>query len=307
MIYTLTLNPSIDYHMDPLSLNYGKTNRSRSERYTYGGKGINVSVVLYRLGVDTVALGPVGGYTGEEIRRLLAAEGIRTDFTPLSCGISRINVKLSGHPETEINADGPVITPEERDAMIRQLTAVAPGDTVVLSGSVPGSIGTGFYAKIMRSLNAQGVRVVLDASGGELVRGLDQNPFLVKPNLAEAEAYIGHPLKTEQEQIYAMTVMQSRGAKNVILSRGAAGALFLSEDGRIYRADGFRGHVVNTVGAGDSMLAGFLAACDGGDPGEAFLMAMCAGSAAAFSDGLPDREGIMAVREREANSITQIK
>ncbi|MBO5109807.1 MAG: 1-phosphofructokinase family hexose kinase [Clostridia bacterium] len=306
MIFTLTLNPSIDYHMDPLSLNYGRTNRSRQESYTYGGKGINVSVVLHRLGVDTVALGPVGGYTGEEIRRLLATEGVKTDFLPLSEGISRINVKLSGHPETEINANGPVITADERDALVRQLLEIGPGNTVVLSGSVPGSLGTGFYAKLMQPLNERRIRIVLDASGGELVRGLDKNPYLVKPNLAEAEAYIGHPLKTEREQIYAMTVMQSRGAKNVILSRGAAGALYLSEDGRLFRADGFRGHVVHTVGAGDSMLAGFLSVGDG-DPREAFLMAMSAGSAAAFSAGLPDRDGIMAVYEREKANITEIK
>ena len=308
MIYTLTLNPSIDYHMDPMSLNYGKTNRSRAEHYTYRGKGINVSVVLNRLGVDTVALGPIGGYTGAEIARLVKAEGVKTDFTLLSEGVSRINVKLSGHPETEINADGPHVTDVEKEALIEKLLATKAGDTVVLSGSVPGSIGTGFYAKLMARLAGRGIRFVLDASGGEFARALAMGPYLVKPNLAEAEAYIGQPLKTEQEQIYAMTVMQSRGAKNVILSRGAAGALFLAEDGRIWRADGFRGHVINTVGAGDSMLAGFLSACGENDPREAFLLAMCAGSAAAFSPALPYPDAILAVRAREqADGVTQIR
>ena len=306
MIYTLTLNPSIDYHMDPMSLNFGKTNRSRQEAYSYGGKGINVSVVLNRLGVETVALGFVGGFTGEEIRRLLAEEGVKTDFLSLSEGVSRINVKLSGHPETEINADGPVITAEERNALIDKLASIGAGDTLVLSGSVPGSLGVGFYAKAMKPLADRGVRIVLDASGNEFARGLSLNPYLVKPNLAEAEAFIGHPLKTEQEQIYAMTVIQSRGARNVILSRGAAGALFLSEQGEIYRADGFRGHVVNTVGAGDSMLAGFLSACDTGDDKDAFLMAMCTGSAAAFAPALPDRDGITAVYEREKDNVTKL-
>ena len=306
MIYTLTLNPSIDYHMDPMSLNFGETNRSRQEAYSYGGKGINVSVVLNRLGVETVALGFVGGFTGEEIRRLLAEEGVKTDFLSLSEGVSRINVKLSGHPETEINADGPVITAEERNALIDKLASIGAGDTLVLSGSVPGSLGVGFYAKAMKPLADRGVRIVLDASGNEFARGLSLNPYLVKPNLAEAEAFIGHPLKTEQEQIYAMTVIQSRGARNVILSRGAAGALFLSEQGEIYRADGFRGHVVNTVGAGDSMLAGFLSACDTGDDKEAFLMAMCTGSAAAFAPALPDRDGITAVYEREKDNVTKL-
>lgn len=306
MIYTLTLNPSIDYHMDPMSLNFGKTNRSRCETYTYGGKGINVSVVLNRLGVDTVALGFVGGYTGEEIRRLLAEEGVKTDFLTLSEGVSRINVKLSGHPETEINADGPMITAEERDALTEKLASIGAGDTLVLSGSVPGSLGVGFYAKTARALSERGVRIVLDASGSELARGLSLNPYLVKPNLSEAEAFIGHALKTEQEQIYAMTVIQSRGARNVILSRGAAGALFLSEQGEVYRADGFRGHVVNTVGAGDSMLAGFLSVCDKASAKEAFLMAMCAGSAAAFSPELPDRNGVTAVYDREKDHVTKL-
>ena len=292
--------------MDPMSLNFGKTNRSRQEAYSYGGKGINVSVVLNRLGVETVALGFVGGFTGEEIRRLLAEEGVKTDFLSLSEGVSRINVKLSGHPETEINADGPVITAEERNALIDKLASIGAGDTLVLSGSVPGSLGVGFYAKAMKPLADRGVRIVLDASGNEFARGLSLNPYLVKPNLAEAEAFIGHPLKTEQEQIYAMTVIQSRGARNVILSRGAAGALFLSEQGEIYRADGFRGHVVNTVGAGDSMLAGFLSACDTGDDKDAFLMAMCTGSAAAFAPALPDRDGITAVYEREKDNVTKL-
>jgi 1-phosphofructokinase len=236
----------------------------------------------------------------------LAEEGVKTDFLSLSEGVSRINVKLSGHPETEINADGPVITAEERNALIDKLASIGAGDTLVLSGSVPGSLGVGFYAKAMKPLADRGVRIVLDASGNEFARGLSLNPYLVKPNLAEAEAFIGHPLKTEQEQIYAMTVIQSRGARNVILSRGAAGALFLSEQGEIYRADGFRGHVVNTVGAGDSMLAGFLSACDTDDDKEAFLMAMCTGSAAAFSPELPDRGGIAAVYEREKDNVTKL-
>ena len=306
MIYTLTLNPSIDYHMDPLSLNFGQTNRSRAERHTYGGKGINVSVVLHRLGVDTVALGAVGGFTGAEIVRLVEAEGVRTDFISLSKGDSRINVKLAGRPETEINAAGPNVTEAEREALIARLEQAGAGDTVVLSGSVPASLGTGFYAYLMRRLSLQGVRIVLDASGGDLARGLPVGPYLVKPNRAEAEAYIGQPLRTEQELIYAMTVMQSRGAKNVLLSLGADGALFLSEHGEVFRARGFRGHVVNTVGAGDSMLAGFLAYADR-DPAEAFLMAMSAGSAAAFSPALPEKDTILSVYEREGlGAITRL-
>ena len=307
MIYTLTLNPSIDYHMDPMSLNYGHTNRSRAESYTYGGKGINVSVVLKNLGVETVALGLVGGYTGREICRLVEAEGVKTDFVSLSEGVSRINVKLSGRPETEINAAGPNVTEEEREALIARLEQAGEGDTVVLSGSVPASLGAGFYAYLMRRLSLQGIRVVLDASGPDLIRGLAMGPYLVKPNRAEAEAFIGQELKTEQELIYAMGVMQGRGAKNVLLSLGADGALFLSENGAVYRAQGFRGHVVNTVGAGDSMLAGFLAYADDHTAEEAFLMAMAAGSAAAFSPALPEKDAILAIYEREGlTAVTRI-
>lgn len=294
MIYTLTFNPAIDYVMRIDKLNRGETNRSVSEDIQFGGKGINVSTVLANLGVETAALGFIAGFTGEALDRAVRERGVKTDFIRLKSGNTRINVKLKSDVETEINAQGPAIAEEDIAALYKKLDAVSEGDTLVLAGSVPGTMPQNIYERILSRLDGRGVRFVVDATGELLTGALKYRPFLIKPNRAELEEICGRRLETDEAVAAAARELKQKGAVNVLVSLGADGALLVDEFDRVHRRQVIPGKAVNTVGSGDSMVAGFLVGA-----GRSYEYAMdlgsAAGSATAFSDGLAAKEDIMAL------------
>ena len=293
MIYTVTLNPSLDYVISVDDLRPGSVNRTAKERIFCGGKGINVSIVLKHLGVESVALGFAAGFTGDEIIRRLEEEGVRTDFVRALDGISRINVKLRAGEETEINGRGPRLTAEEAAAWMRRLERLQDGDVLVLSGSVPQGLSDGVYEDVMKALRHKDLKIAVDATGDLLVRTLPYGPFLIKPNRAELEEIFGVSIRTEKEVAAYAKKLQDKGAKNVLVSMAGDGAVLVSADGQVFSSRPPQGRVVNSVGAGDSMVAGFLAGhAASGDYREAFLTGLCAGSATAFSEGLAKRDEV---------------
>lgn len=284
MIYTLTLNPSLDYIIYTDNYREGKVNRTVSESLIPGGKGINVSWVLKNLGCESIALGFVGGFVGAEIERLLAADGIRTDFVRAD-GNSRINVKLKAEVETEINARGPQI---DISLLYKKLDAVRDGDFLVLAGNAPDK---GMYADIMRRVG-NGVKVIADAEGELLMSTLSHKPFLVKPNHHELGGVLGREIVTYADAVEGAGILREMGAQNVFVSMADKGGVLMSADG-VYTSEAPKGKVVNSTGAGDSAVAGFIAGyLASGDVGEAFKMGICAGSASAFSHGFATREEI---------------
>ena len=293
MVYTLTLNPALDYIVKTDDLSIGKTNRSRSEDIQFGGKGINVSYVLHELGVESVALGFVAGFTGDELIRQLLHVGIKTDFIKLKKGNTRINVKLKGYTETEINASGPKIPKEALDELYKKLDHLCNGDTLVLSGSVPPSVSADVYEQIMSRLQQKGVRFVVDASNDVLLNTLKYNPFLIKPNVAELQETLGQALTTDDEIISAALILKNKGAENVLVSRGDKGAILVDQNGRVYKASAIKLNAVNTVGAGDSMVAGFIAGVGQGMSFEqALKLSLASASATAASERLATKEEI---------------
>ena len=294
MIYTLTFNPAIDYVIHIDKIDWGETNRSYSEEIAFGGKGINVSTVLSNLGFDTVALGFVAGFTGEALERAVTECGIRTDFIRLRDGNTRINVKLKSDAETEINAQGPAITEEDISKLYEKLELIRTGDTLVLAGSVPNSLHQSIYEEIMARLSGRGIRFAVDATGALLTSVLKYHPFLIKPNRAELEEICGKKLNSDGEIADAAKELQKMGAVNVLVSLGGDGALLADEFGHIHRKQAVSGKVINTVGSGDSMVAGFLAGMVEGYE-YALTLGIAAGSATAFSQGLAAKEDIMAL------------
>lgn len=302
MIYTVTFNPSIDYMVSVSDFQLGRTNRSDSEYSLPGGKGINVSAILKNLGLETVALGFVAGFTGEEIVRMVADRGINNQFIHLEEGMSRINIKLHTIDGTEINGSGPIIPVNKLEELLVQLDSLQAGDVLFLSGSVPVSVPNDIYAKIVKQVSDNGVNVVVDAAGKLLMQTLEYKPFLVKPNLQELEGLFGTEIFAEAVESaddlrkavgpYGEK-LQKMGARNVLISLGGEGAVLLAEDGSAYSAPAPVGEVVNTVGAGDSMVAGFMAGwLDRADYKHAFYMGLAAGSASAFSTDLATKEAI---------------
>lgn len=291
MIYTVTFNPSLDYIMNVSEIKHGATNRSDGEIINFGGKGINVSYMLSVLGEPSVALGFVGGFTGEELKRALSVSGITTDFITLDEGITRINVKLNDGSITEINAAGPSITEKALDELMGKLDSLTASDTLVLAGSVPKSLPKDIYAKIMSRLENSSVRVVVDAEGKLLVDTLKYRPFLIKPNSDELCAILGYVPKNDDELVAAAKSLQSMGAKNVLVSLGADGALLLDELSAVRRIKAPRIEPKSTVGAGDSMIAGFLAGLNNGYE-YALKLGIASGSASAASFGLADIETV---------------
>jgi len=294
MIYTVTFNPALDYHLFTKRLTLGTTNRAVREMMSFGGKGINVSVVLTRLGIPNIALGFVAGFTGDELCVRLTEAGIVHNMIRLTEGLTRINVKLHAEAETEINAAGPIITTESTEALMGKLEALSGGDTVVLSGSVPSSLPKDIYATIMARLAVKGIRFVVDAEGDTLTSTLPYHPFLIKPNRRELSILSGQELTTDDAVISAARHLQRECAKNVLVSLGGDGALLLTEDGKCYRYPALGGHPINTVGAGDSMVAGFLAGLPEGYK-NALRMGLAAGGATACAEGLGTREDILAL------------
>ena len=296
MIYTVTLNPAIDYivHLDELK--NGAINRSRAEECFFGGKGINVSNVLRTLGLDTVALGFVAGFTGEGLEKGLQRLGLATRFLHLENGMTRINVKVKAGQETEINGTGPLITPADMDRLYAQLDEIRSGDTLVLSGSIPGCLPSDTYAGILARLENKGILTVVDATKELLVSTLKHRPFLIKPNNHELGEIFGVTPVTDEEIAVCAGKLQRLGARNVLVSMAGDGALLLDEHGAVHRMGCPKGRVLNSVGSGDSMVAGFLAGyLQTGAYDQALKLGTAAGSATAFSLGLADRDAINAL------------
>lgn len=294
MIYTVTLNPAIDYvvHLRG-NLRPGELNRNVSEEIQYGGKGINVSNVLRTLGMDTVALGFVAGFTGEGLEKGLQEMGLTTRFLHLSEGMTRINVKVKAGEETEINGMGPAIHKEDMERLYEQLDGLQPGDILVLSGSIPGCLPGDTYERILAKLAGRQILTVVDAAGELLVNCLKYKPFLIKPNHLELGEIFGQIPDTEKEMIECARKLQQMGGRNILVSMAGDGAMLLDVNGAVHRIHCPKGKVVNSVGAGDSMVAGFLAGyLQTGDYGYALKLGTAAGSATAFSLGLADRESI---------------
>lgn len=291
MIYTVTFNPALDYVVHAENIITGGINRLHGEQIFPGGKGINVSLVLAQLGVRSRALGFTAGFTGEEIERSLRSAGIDADFIRLPQGFSRINVKLKSGEETELNGQGPDIDEASLAALFEKLDGLSDGDTLILAGSIHDSLPTDIYERILARLSDRNIRTVADAAGALLMNVLKYRPFLVKPNSHELGEMFGVALKTtEQISEYAQK-LREMGARNVLVSMAGEGALLLDETGRLHTCGACRGEVKNSVGAGDSMVAGFIAGCDKGNEYALKLGTAC-GGATAFSDGLARREDI---------------
>lgn len=296
MIYTVTLNPSLDYVVSVDGFAAGKLNRTQQTHVFPGGKGINVSIVLQNLGIPSRALGFLAGFTGREIQRMLQDYGCACDFIDLPEGLSRINMKIKSDSETEVNGEGPAIPNAQFQMLLQQLDTLQPGDTLVLAGSVPKSVPEDVYERICARLSERGVRFVVDASGPLLQNVLRYHPFLIKPNDVELGELFGVTIHSDEQIVDCARQLQRMGAQHVLVSLAGDGALLVTADGQTLRQRPPQGTVVNSVGAGDSMVAGFLAGlAQGMDMVGALSLAICAGSATAFTHWLAGREEILAL------------
>ena len=259
MIYTVTFNPAIDYVVHTDAMQVGMVNRSRTEEIYYGGKGINVSFVLHELGLPSKALGFVAGFTGAAIEAGIQEQGIATDFVHLDSGFSRINVKIKSGEETELNGQGPDISEAAVAELFEKLNQLQDGDILILAGSIPNTMSADSYEKILAHLSDKNIKVVVDATKDLLLKVLPYHPFLIKPNNHELGELFGRTLKTGDDIRACAAKLQDKGARNVLVSMAGDGALLLDEHGTVYRIGCPRGKVVNSVGAGDSMVAGFVA------------------------------------------------
>ncbi|MDD7459170.1 MAG: 1-phosphofructokinase [Treponema sp.] len=293
MIWTLTVNPSLDYNVQLENFAEGKVNRSSRETITAGGKGINVSIVLKNLGIASTALGFAGGWTGVKIEALLSKSGIDTDFVYLSSGDSRINVKIKSAKETEINAGGPFIDNAHVELLFMKLNSLNDGDTLVLAGSIPLCLGSDFYNRIMKFLADKKINFVVDATGGLLLETLKYRPFLIKPNNHELGQIFNVEIASKEDALFYAKKLAETGARNVLVSLAGDGAVLFAEDGSSYECAAPKGTVVNSVGAGDSMVAGFIAGWNKKHDYEyALKTGIACGSASAFSEGLATADKI---------------
>ena len=299
MIYTVTFNPSLDYIVSVEDFKLGLTNRTSSELILPGGKGINVSTVLGNLGIENTALGFLAGFTGKEIVRRLEEMGVVSDFIEIKEGVSRINLKLKSIDGTEINGSGPVISPEDVEKLMEKLEKLGEGDVLFLAGSIPTSMPDDMYQKIMAKLDGKGVMIVVDATRDLLMNVLAYHPFLIKPNNHELGELFGVELKTREEVIPYAKKLQEKGAVNVLVSMAGEGAVLIDANEDVYMAPAPKGTLVNGVGAGDSMVAGFMAGwLEKQDYEHAFCMGVSAGSASAFSEHLATKAEIEAVYQQ---------
>lgn len=290
MIFTVTFNPSLDYIVRVDEMRLGTINRTNYEQLLPGGKGINVSIVLGNLGHPSRALGFSAGVTGVALEKLLADAGVDADLVHVMEGFTRINAKVKAAEETELNGQGPRIAPEDVDALFSKLDVLGQDDTLVISGSVPNTLPSDMYEQVMERLAGRGVRIVVDAERDLLTRVLPYRPFLVKPNNHELGDIFGVTLKTRDEVVPYARRMQEMGAQNVLVSMAGEGGVLVAADGQVYQSPAAKGTVVNSVGAGDSCVAGFLAGLmETGSYQTAFRMGLAAGSASAFSDHLATR------------------
>lgn len=299
MIYTVTFNPSLDYIVSIDNFQLGKTNRTTTELMLPGGKGLNVSTVLQNLGIENTALGFTAGFVGEELKRLAKQTGYHCDFIDIPKGVSRINVKMKDFDGTEINGMGPVVDGPALDALMKKLEQLGEGDTLVLAGSIPAGMPKTIYHDILEKLQGRGIRFVVDATGELLLNVLEFQPFLVKPNNHELGELFGVSLTTKASVVPYAKKLQEMGAMNVLVSMAGEGAVLADALGNEHFLDAPKGILVNAVGAGDSMVAGFLAGLEEAcDYAHAMKLAVAAGSASAFSELLATGAEIKALYEK---------
>lgn len=299
MIYTLTLNPALDHIVRIKNLEIGETNRMEKALVKAGGKGINVSKLLKNLGRQSILLGYLGGFTGDELEKTLKKEGFKTDFIHVERGLTRINIKIKSDRETEINGPGLEIKKKEACELLKKLQKIKDGDYLFLSGSIPESLGDDFYKKIMQSLRKKDIKIIVDASGKALERALSEKPYLIKPNLRELEGIFGKKIENKEEISTYAKKLQELGARNIIVSLGKDGAYMMDEDKNQYFSKAPQGKLVDSVGSGDSMVAGFIYAKDFGfSTQEAFKFSLASGSATAFSSDFASKDQIYELYER---------
>ena len=304
MIYTVTFNPSLDYIVSVPGFELGKTNRTESEQLLPGGKGINVSILLNHIGIESTALGFCAGFTGEEIKRQLQVQGIHTDFIQMENGCARINLKLQNVEGTEINGMGPAISEEKTKELLERLDVLKEGDVLVLAGSIPASMPDDMYRNIAARMEGKKILLAVDATKDLLVNVLEYHPFLVKPNNHELGEIFGVELKDRESVIPYAKKIQEMGATNVLVSMAGEGAVLAAADGKVYLAPAPKGKLVNGVGAGDSMVAGFLTGwLKRQDYREAFHMGIATGSATAFSEYLAGREQVEDVYRQVTSEV----
>jgi 1-phosphofructokinase len=305
MIYTVTLNPCLDYIVSVPDFRSGRVNRAKFDRIVPGGKGINVSYVLNILKEENLALGFVAGFTGDELRRLMDRDGIHNNFVEIQGGYSRIDVQMMHGPESSINGVGPKMTPQDLDKLSEQLQGMEDGDILVLSGASPRGARDTVYADLLRTIPDKDIQVVVDAKGPLLLNTLKYHPFLIKPNRQEIiDIFYAKPDSIEDIIKYAKN-LQAMGARNVLVSLSAEGAVLITEDGNVYRHSAMSGEIRNTVGCGDSMIAGFIAGYTRNeDMVEAFQYSLAAASANAFNDGRGSYEEIQDLLKILQNEMT---
>jgi 1-phosphofructokinase len=302
MIYTVTFNPSLDYIVSIRNFEEGSVNRASDEMILPGGKGINVSIVLNNLGMESHLLGFIAGFTGKEIERMVSDDGCISEFIKVDNGFSRINVKMRSEKESEINGIGPAISNSEMTQLLDKLDKLKEGDVLVLAGSIPASIPDTIYYDIMKMLSDRKIMIVVDATKDLLLNVLPLHPFLIKPNKQELAEMMNLENLSKEDIVKNAFELQKRGARNVLVSMAGEGAILVTEDGNVYSSAAHKGNVVNSVGAGDSMVAGFIYGyLKNKDYKEAFETGLCAGSASAFSQNLATKEQVeeLLIKQRE--------
>ena len=293
MIYTITFNPALDYISQVENFKIGKINRTKTEKILPGGKGLNVSTVLKNLGIESTALGFIAGFTGKELKRNIEEKGIKTDFIKVEKGITRINVKISSNEETALNGNGPEITEEDINKLLEKIEKITKEDMVILAGNIPRCINNDIYEIICKTLERNNVTFVVDATKELLMNVLKYKPFLIKPNKEELEETFKEKIETKEEIIVHAKKLQQMGALNVLISLGGEGAILVTTEEKEYYSKAPKGKVLNTVGAGDSMVAGFIAGYEqSGDFEQAFKMGIATGSASSFSMNLATAEEV---------------
>ncbi len=293
MIYTITFNPALDYISQVENFETGKINRTKTEKILPGGKGLNVSTVLKNLGIESIALGFIAGFTGEELKRNIEEKGIKTDFINVEKGITRINVKINSNKETALNGNGPEITEEDINKLLEKIEKITKEDMVILAGNIPRCINNDIYEIICKTLEKNNVTFVVDATKELLMNVLKYKPFLIKPNKEELEETFKEKIETKEDIIVHAKKLQLMGAQNVLISLGGEGAILVTTEEKEYYSKAPKGKVLNTVGAGDSMVAGFIAGYEqSGDFEQAFKMGIATGSASSFSMNLATAEEV---------------
>ena len=293
MVYTVTFNPALDYVMNVEKLSTDDINRTESEELYYGGKGINVSAILSRLKIPTVALGFTAGFTGKKLREMMDDDGIKNDFTELNSGFTRINVKVKFGKELDINANGPEITADKIKELFLKLKKLNDGDYLVLAGSVPASLPDDLYSKILEELSGKNINIVVDTTGNQLLNVLKYKPFLIKPNHHELGEILGQEMDTTEKITEYAKKLQEMGAVNVLVSRGGDGAVLVDGNGTVHPAAAVEGTLVNSVGCGDSMVAGFIAGyITNKSYSEALKLSVASSAATAFSKELAKADEI---------------